>query len=128
MKIIVTEEADVRKINQIVSKHQKPVAVTIVPYKFKRSVEQNALMWVWYDKIRLHLMDTGAGIFSSEELHEYFKRKLLPSKVITVNGEAIRCAGNTSKLDVDKMSEYLNRLAEYCLTNMNLILDTKEIP
>ena len=37
---------------------EQPLQVVIGQYKRKRSLAQNALMWLWIDAIRLHILDS----------------------------------------------------------------------
>lgn len=96
--------------------------VNIKPYKRKRSLEQNALLWMWYGVIQRHLEESVGQIASAWELHEHFVALLCPARTIEIAGEATAVRKSTSQMTVGEMSEYLNRLEMYCADRLDLIL------
>lgn len=83
-------------------------------------------MWKWYDFIRLHIADSGGQLFTAEELHEWYKAKFLPSKVVQVNGEPIRCRASTAGATVDVMAKFLTDIDRHAADSLNLILPNRE--
>lgn len=125
MKFIIGDNQDVVRLSNFLCKHKKPVDVTTKPHRSSRSLEQNSLLHVWIDAVRLHYGDASGQHYSKQEWKDFFAKKFLSSRVIEVNGEKIRVVEATSDLDVEKFSLYLDRIAEYCRDKLNLVLDTR---
>ena len=89
---------------------EQPLQVVIGQYKRKRSLAQNALMWMWIDAIRLHILDSTGQRFSKEDVHKWLADEFLPSSVVEINGRAKRVRAHTSELSVGEMRDYLDRL------------------
>ena len=112
--------------------------VVVRLHKTSRSLAQNRLMWKWYDIIRVHIADSGGQLFTAEELHEWYKAKFLPSKVVEVNGEPIRCRSSTAGLAMSRtedtpegdvtMNEYLDMIDRHAAASLNLVLPTPHVP
>lgn len=101
---------------------EKRWSVVIKEAKSTRSVNQNSLMWKWLDIIRLHILDSTGQAFSADEMHEWFKAKFLPSTVVEVDGDAIRCRTTTTKLNTAEMAAYLDIIDKYCADSLHLYL------
>lgn len=84
----------------------KRYRVSIVEWRDKRTLSQNALLWKWYGEIAGQLGKTGKGTFTGEQLHEYLKEIYCPAKSITVMGET-RYVKSTKQLDTSEMTIYL---------------------
>jgi hypothetical protein len=104
-----------------------PLTVTWGPYKSSRSLEQNKLLWKWLDIVRMHIADSGGELFTAEELHEFFKAKFLESRVVEINGEAIRCRATTTKLNTKQMTDYLTHIERHAAQSLHLILPMDDI-
>jgi hypothetical protein len=94
----------------------KPWRILLVPYRAKRSPEQNNLLWALYTQ-----MAEGTG-HTAEELHEAMKRKFLPPKHIQVGEEVIAVPGSTAGLDVREFSEYVERVQEFAASELGVVL------
>ncbi len=73
--------------------------------KNTRTLSQNALYWKFLNIIE---METGQG---SDDMHEYFRRKLLPPKFIKVNGEEIKIPRSTTELKKHEFGEYMEKIS-----------------
>ena len=80
------------------------VTVTVTNKKPKRTVLQNAFLWAYYTHIA---EETG---HSPDEIHEWAKGKLLPSKVVEVMGDKVRMRGSTTDLSVSDFIEFIMRI------------------
>jgi hypothetical protein len=60
-------------------------------------------------------METGDN---ADDLHEFFKRKLLPPVFKTIRGEEIKLPASTTDLSKSDFAEYLDRIC--ALTNVPL--------
>jgi len=106
----------------------RPLAVTIAPYKVKRSLEQNALMWVWLSQIADQVWVAGRR-FSAETWNEHMKRELLPDvnakgqdkwRILPTGERAL--AMSTTDLNVEEMSAYMEALAATAATEYGATL------
>lgn len=80
------------------------VAVTIEPIRSNRSLNQLAYLGVSFTRIAGH---TG---HSATELHEIFKRLLLPPRITKYRGREIKMAATTTTLSKDEMGEFIDRV------------------
>ncbi len=71
----------------------------------KRSMSQNALYWLY-----LGIIERETGNLA-DDLHQYFKRVLLPPKFITVLGQEIKVPKSTTELTKVEFSEYMEKIA-----------------
>lgn len=84
----------------------------IAPEKKGRSNSQNAYYWVYLGIIE---KETGEN---ANDLHEYFKRKLLPPVFKKIRGEDIKLPRSTTKLNKVDFGEYLDKIC--AMTNVPL--------
>lgn len=86
--------------------------VTVKVDKLTRSLSQNAYYWVYLGVIADETGD------NADDLHEFFKRKLLPPRFITVLGTEVKIPASTTDLDKMAFGEYLDQIC--ALTNVPL--------
>lgn len=79
--------------------------ITIEKFAKNRSIRQNNLYWAY---LRLIESETGQ---ESNDLHEYFKRKLLPPRFVEIFGEEIKLPATTTKLNSKEFGEYLEKIS-----------------
>ena len=77
--------------------------VTIAPEKKSRSLDQNALMWLWFTCIEA---ETGTP---RQDVHDYYCAKFL-RRQIEWNGNLRTIVGGTSKQSKDNMTLFLNQV------------------
>lgn len=88
------------------------------PLKFKitssgkRSLSQNALMWMWLTEIAQQTKQKGYGDYSSEDMHIYFKDKFCVDKSLTIGKTTIQVK-STKKLDKGEMTFYMNQIHQW---------------
>lgn len=70
----------------------------------KRSVNQNSFYWLYLEVISREVGHT------PQELHELFKRTLLPPKVLNVLHREFKMPASTTELTKTEMSEYMERI------------------
>lgn len=78
----------------------------------KRSLSQNALMWKWLTEIAQQTKQKGYGVYSSEDMHEYFKNKFCVDKALTIGKTTIQVK-STKKLDKGDMTFYMNQIHQW---------------
>lgn len=97
----------------------KPWAITIEPHKERRSLSQNALMWKWINEVAQYVHEaTGQD---SDDVHEFFKAKFLPPRIVELGGEIIEWR-TTTRLTTAEMSEYMNKIYAWVTTELGLLL------
>ncbi len=77
----------------------------IEPEVNTRSLSQNKLYWKFLGVIEF---ETGQN---ADDMHEYFRRKLLLPKFITVNGEEIKIPRSTTELSKTEFGEYMEKIS-----------------
>lgn len=75
--------------------------------KPKRSLDQNAFMWMYIDHIE---KETGN---LATDLHELFKRKFLPPVPKSILGVKFKLPASTKDLTKQEMSEYLDKICAF---------------
>lgn len=76
----------------------------------KRSGQQNRFYWLYLGVIAAETGD------DENSLHEFFRRKFLPPKSITVMEQEIRVPSSTTDLNKIEFGEYMDRIC--ALTNV----------
>jgi hypothetical protein len=77
--------------------------ITISKKVKKRSLDQNALMWLWFTCIQL---ETGTN---KNDIHDYYCNMFL-SRKSNVNGKEVTVTSGTSKLNTDQFTYFLNQV------------------
>ena len=86
--------------------------IEITEYKPARSLTQNAYYWVYLEAISAETGD------NASDLHEVFKRELLPPVFKTIRGKEYKLPGSTKTLDKAAFGNYLDKIC--ALTNIPL--------
>ena len=81
--------------------------------KSSRSLEQNALSWIWYRAIADFLTDNSDETISDQDVHDWLCDKFLPKRIVTIDGEQKAVTVGTSKLKVNEMCEYLLKVEQW---------------
>lgn len=84
-----------------------------------RTLDQNALMWMWFACIE---KETGT---SSQDIHDYYCKKFLKRIVIVGNREEV-VVGGTSRLNTTDMSNFMNMIQADAATELGITLPTAE--
>lgn len=92
----------------------QPHRIIIKPWKNKRSLSQNSLMWMWNDDISKAVNKISTEHLSKDEIHEYLKELFCPVKTISVMG-VVREVKSTKLLDANEMTFYLRRVEVWCV-------------
>jgi len=80
----------------------KKIKIEVV--KEKRSLDQNALYWLWLTYIS---QETGN---EKDDLHDFFAKKFLPMDEVKVFGKIIYKKSSTTKLDTALFKQYLDKI------------------
>ncbi|AVR75866.1 superfamily protein [Vibrio phage ValSw3-3] len=80
----------------------------------KRSLSQNATMWMWLTEIAQQTKQKGYGDYSPEDMHEYFKNKFCVDKSLTIGKTTIQVK-STKKLDKGEMTFYMNQIHQWAV-------------
>lgn len=101
----------------------KPWAITIEPYKERRTLSQNALMWKWVEAVVMHIHEATGQ--EKEDVHEWLKTQFLPAKVIEIDGRVV-FRYSTKGLTTAGMSKYMDKIYAWATTEMGLLLPVPE--
>lgn len=93
--------------------------VTISPERQPRSLDQNALMWLWFTCIE---HETGV---SRQDVHDYYCKRFL-RKTIHWNDHDEVIVEGTSKQSKDRMTDFLNQVQSDALTEFGIRLPLPE--
>lgn len=101
----------------------KPWEVTIKPYRKRRTLNQNSLMWAWLNEVAGHVEDhTGQD---ADDIHEFFKQKFLHPKVIEIGGETV-LKYTTTELSTAEMKDYMDRIYAFVTQEFGIMLPLPE--
>lgn len=78
----------------------------------KRSLSQNALLFMWYGELSTQIKQKSGESYSTDDLHEYFKMRFCPSKQLRFGGKEIQVT-TTTRLDTGEMTRYLDQIHEW---------------
>ena len=94
-------------------------AVTVEPYKERRSLNQNSLLWKWNGIIA---QETGNDV---DLVHDTLKKKFLAPEEIELFGEKTLYR-STAKLDTRAMSEYMDKVYAFTTQELGILLPVPE--
>lgn len=89
--------------------------ITIAKEKEPRSLDQNALMWLWFTCIE---SETGTP---RQDVHDYYCMRFLRREIVW-NGSQRTIIEGTSKLTKDRMTTFLNEVQADAATEFGIRL------
>lgn len=127
-QFVCRHPSDSAYVNGFISEAVKayPVKVTIEEYRKKRSLDQNALYWMWLTVIRDHIRDTIGSVYTTDDLHEWFRDAFLGKREIRFKDRTLIVPRSTTSLNTQEMTDYLNSIEMYCADRLNLVLPIPE--
>ncbi len=93
--------------------------ITVKRSSEKRSINQNALMWMWFTCIERM---TGTP---KQDVHDYYCAKFLQRKV-SYGEQVYTVVGETSKLNTAQMTEFLDKVQADAQTELGITLPTAQ--
>jgi hypothetical protein len=97
----------------------KSYSVEVRERKARRSLDQNALMWLWLTCIE---SETGND---RNDLHDYFKKKYIAPKEVEVFGVK-ELKYTTTDLSTGQFKEYLDKIQAFASTELSITLPNPE--
>lgn len=94
--------------------------VAISRVRKKRTTDQNSLYWMW---LKCVADETGN---TTDDLHEWCKRKFLSPRVVEICGERAEIAPSTASLDTSDMTTYLNSVQAWAASELGITLPSPE--
>jgi hypothetical protein len=113
-------------ITKFLAATDKPIKITIEELTDTRKLAQNKLNFMWCGEVAKHVFLTQGLVCSSEDIHELIARKLLPLRVVAINGETIIYRSETKTLSIKKFSDYLARFEYYASEQLGAKLSHPE--
>ena len=103
---------------------EKPWVLTIERETKRRTLSQNALMWKWVGEVVDHVeVYTG---HDKDEIHDYFKDRFLPTRIVSFGDDVRKVTGSTKKLNTAEMTDYMNKIYAWATTELGLFLPVPE--
>ena len=93
--------------------------VTVKRTTEKRTVSQNALMWMWFTYIERM---TGTP---KQDVHDYYTKRFL-RRTVYYNGKAESVVGETKRLTTEQMTAFLNNVQADAETELGIKLPTPQ--
>ena len=93
--------------------------ITIKKAKEKRSIPQNDLMWMWFTCIE---RETGTP---KDDVYMYYCKKFL-CKIIEIGNHREKIYNTSSKLTLEEMTEFLNKIQVDAATELGITLPKPE--
>lgn len=90
--------------------------VSIKKKRWKRSISQNNLYWLWLTCIE---QETGND---KDDLHDYFRMKFLGAEELDVFGERLVRIVSTTKKDTLQFKQYLDKIQLFALLELKITL------
>ena len=116
-EFIITSSDDIKVIGSVLVDHfdseASPVKVIIKPCS-NRSLKQNSTYWLWLGELSHQIKLKTRESYSTDDLHEWFKNKFCPDKLITLGKQSLSVK-STKKLDTGEMHFYMNQLFEWAV-------------
>lgn len=98
--------------------------VSISKLRRGRSLNQNE--WLWgcvYPILLSGLLDAGWEFTSTEQVHEFFKKRIAHDKVVNYfTGEIVELPRSTAKMDTQQFSAYVDALRTYASEYLNVTI------
>lgn len=93
--------------------------LTITKRRERRTLSQNALLWMW---LRCIAEDTGN---TTDDLYDVFCSKFLRKRV-EVNGDVVECCKTSSQLNTAEMTAFLDNIQVYAASELGITLPNPE--
>lgn len=109
----------------------KPYQVELKPYKRKRSLDQNALYWMWLTELSKYLTGKGRKFATKEWCHDAMRHSFLGFEekefmnVTTGEVTTSRALRSTTKLNTGGFTFYLEQIEAWAL-NIGCLLPVPE--
>ena len=121
--LIFTKEggrADLERLDAIIGTLSNgEYVLTITKRRERRTLSQNALLWMW---LRCIAEDTGN---TTDDIYSVFCAKFLSKRVI-INGEAVECCKTSSQLNTAEMTAFLDNIQVYAASELGITLPNPE--
>lgn len=111
-KLVTSNKESLFNQLNIMLSQNEAVEVVARPWKEKRILSQNRLLWQWMNEISEQAVVNDQK-HKPEIWHEYFKRYFCPVKLVSMPaGEDLQIR-STKKLDTGEMHHYLNQIEQW---------------
>lgn len=123
LDMILAQPEDVSELIGLLSAMSvdKPLAASIKPYKRKRSLDQNALYWLWLTDLSKYLVSKGRKFATKEWCHDAMRHSFLGyerselTDVTTGEVQARQSLRSTTKLQTGEFTHYLEQIEAWAI-------------
>ena len=119
-KLIIDYNNTIKQEKWVRTLEGKRVDVIIKAERHSRSIPQNSYYW----GVVLLLISKETG-YTSEELHEFFKRIYLKKEII-IGGRVYEVSISTKKLNTEQFMDYIEKIKGFVLAKLNLVIPNPE--
>jgi len=106
----------------IVSLDGKEIELTVGKKKDRRTLDQNAYLWV------INTLISNETGMETDEVHTYLKERFAPKRKITVKGTETIIPKGTSQFTKEEFSEYIERIKRFAAIELGIVIpDSNEI-
>lgn len=88
----------------------KNIELVIKQEKKTRSIKQNALLWSYYGLI---ITESGNYHITPQELHDAFKIKFLPPRLIDFRGDELLIPSSSTELSTGEFTDFISQIEAY---------------
>ena len=123
--VIISDENTKFRVAKIIGglNLDKPWVVSWERHTKRRTLSQNSLMFMWIDRVVAHVHEhTG---HDKDEIHEWFKCKFAPVRIVDIGGEAKEYR-STKNYTTAEMTDYMNKIYAWATTELGLFLPVPE--
>ena len=90
--------------------------IAVKPWQPRRSLEANKRLW------SLHQLAAEHTGHSTDEMHEFCKRKFLPRGRVKVGAEEVEIAGSSSKLSKKAFAEFMEQVEIFYIAELGVLM------
>lgn len=116
-----SKAAPIKAINQL--SPDKKWVISINPVKKRRTNSQNALYWMWVDRIAKSCGDSVG--YTKDEMATIFKQKFLAPDEVNYDGE-VYAVYSTKGLSKKEMSEYMDHICRFAAEEFGVYVPLPE--
>ena len=90
---------------------QHPCMIELKPFRYKRSLDQNSLYWMWLGEMATHFTQ-GTRVFTTDDMHDLMRHRFLGYTDERKVGNTVIPSQlkTTTKLNVGDMHRYLEQI------------------
>ena len=119
MRRIIRTPGDAARVVAEISRLDIARPIVVEVKRETRSTAANAYLWgALYPAIQRHIRESGGAMHSAEELHEFFKARLLPPSIVEVGEDQRVVPGSSARLSVPEFRDFVQQIEAYFVADL----------